>query len=183
MRNLAFLIALVLIGEPIVAASEAKLAEGLELPRLESHTLSGDAVTLPQDARGQAVVLVVGFSKAAAKVMRPWMDACRAAAGPEQKQPSVYCYDVRMLEDVPRPFRGMVERSMRKGYPPELSPRTLLIYTANDAWRERLGATDNKTAYVVGCDAEGRVRRVASGNFVDTELAAILAAIAPKKQE
>lgn len=177
------LIALLSFGGPVVAATAGKLAEGVELPLLESEALSGAVVTLPQDARGHGSVLVIGFSKAAAKITRAWTEGCRAGAGAGEARPNVYCYDVRMLEEVPRAFRGMVERGMKKGLPAELWPRTLLVYAANDLWRERLGADDDETAYVIGCDGEGRVRRLATGQFMKVELTDILAAITPKPQE
>ena len=177
------LIALVSVGLPVAAANPGKLAEGVELPLLESVTLSGNAGTLPQDARGHGSVLVIGFSKASMQFTRPWMEGCRAAAGATPERPNVLCYDVRMVEGVPRAFRGMMERQMRKGLPAELLPRTFMVYTANDTWRERLGATDDKIAYVIGCDEEGRVRRVATGPYVKTELDGILAAISPKARE
>jgi hypothetical protein len=172
------LIALVLPCAPTLAADAERLAEGVELPRLESKALSGSPVSLPHDARGHAVVLVLGFSKAASQVTRPWMEGCRAAAaGPDS--PSLFCYDVRMVEDVPGLFRSMMERAMKGSLPAELLPRTLLVYEANGAWRERVGAADDKTAYVIACDAEGRVRRVASGPFEKSEMERILAAIVP----
>jgi len=82
-----------------------------------------------------------------------------------------------MLADVPRLFRGMVERGMRSGYPVELQRQTLLVYTESDAWRERAGGIDDKMSYVLACDPDGRVRGSASGAFVKTELKRMIEAI------
>jgi len=170
---------IVLLCQPLVVANEPKLEAGVQLPTLEVKTLSGDLAALPRDAAGHPAVLVAGFSKAASKLSRAWLDNCRTAAASRLGGSGVYCYDVRMLEDVPRSFRGMVERSMRSGCPAELQRTTLLVYSGNDAWRERLGAGDDKTAYVIGCDREGRVRRIVTGQFVETELQSLLEAIDP----
>ncbi len=102
---------------------------------------------------------------------RPWMDGCRAA------EPRVHCYDIRMVEDVPRLFRGSMERGMKGGFPVELQRQTLLVYDENDAWRERLGATDGKSAYILACDAEGRVRAITTGQFMEAQLQKLLEAI------
>ena len=173
------LIALASLGQVLVAANPPTLVPGIELPLLEVTALSGDRVALPRDARGHAAVLVIGFSKAAAKSSRPWLDGCRSAAAAGTAGPSIYCYDVRMLEAVPRSFRGVMERGMRSGFPAELQRNTLLVYAENDAWRARVGADDDKTPYVIGIDTEGRVRATATGQFVEMELRKIREAIEP----
>lgn len=177
--GLPLLIGLVLLCQVLVAADEPKLEPGVELPTLESKTLSGDPAVLPRDAAGHPAVLIIGFSKAAAKITRAWLENCLAAAASRPGGSSLYCYDIRMLEDVPKSFRGMVERSMRSGYPAELQRRALLVYTGNDAWRQRVGVADDKTAYVIGCDKDGRVRKTVSGQFGDAVLKSLLEAIDP----
>jgi hypothetical protein len=171
------LIALASLGRSLVAANAARLVLGETLPLLEAKALSGQLVTLPRDARGHGAVLVFGFSKAAAKVSRPWMDGCRAAAVAGSVEADVFCYDVRMVEDVPRLFRGAMERGMTSNLPVEFRRQTLLAYQESDAWHERLGATDDKNAYVIACDREGRVRATATGQFIETELKKLLEAI------
>jgi len=84
-----------------------------------------------------------------------------------------------MLEDVPGLLRGMVERGMRSGFPVELQRQTLLVYKNNDAWRERLAVTDDKTAYIVAIDARGYVRGTATGPFTSTEIEKMMRVIAP----
>ena len=173
------LIAVTSIGRPLAAEAPSRLANGDELPPLEAPTLSGDNPTsLPRDVRGHATVLVMGFAKSAAKVTPAWLNSCRAALA--AKPPGeLYCYDVRMLEDVPRAFRGMMERGMKSGFPIEHQRHTLLVYTQNEAWRTRLGVADKKTAYLIGCDAKGIVRSLTSGQYSETEFKKILDAIEP----
>ncbi|PYT09754.1 MAG: hypothetical protein DMF49_01250 [Acidobacteria bacterium] len=173
------LFALASLGQPLVAADASKLVSGVELPPLEVKALSGDLAALPRDARGHPAVLIIGFSKAAAEISRAWVERCRSAAAARPDGSGVYCYDVRMLEGVPRLFRGMVERRMRSSYPVNLQRQTLLVYSENDAWRQRVGAADEKTAYVIGCDREGRVRGTAVGQFLELELKKLLEAIEP----
>jgi len=163
------LIALALLGAPSSAADAPQLASGIELPSLEGTALSGESVSLPRDTRGHPAMLIIGFSKAASKITRPWLEGCRAPAV-KSSGAGVNCYDVRMLEDVPKFFRGMMERGMRNGLPVDLQRQTLLVYSENDAWRRRVGAADDKTAYVIGCDKEGRVRVTTTGEFGESEL-------------
>ena len=154
------------------------LLPGTPLPAFEATTLAGEAVALPGEASLHGAVLVVGFSKEAATLTVEWMDGCLAATRQPGRE-KVACYDVRMLEEVPRLFRGMMEKGMKKGYPLDRQKRTLLVYTGNEAWRGRLGARDPDSAYVLGCDGTGRVRLMATGAYVESELRAILDAVAP----
>jgi hypothetical protein len=167
------------LGQHPMAADAPKVVPGDELPPLEVKALSGDLAALPRDVRGHAAVLIIGFSKAAARISQAWLESCRSAAAARPAGSGVNCYDVRMLEGVPRLFRGMVERGMRSDFPVNLQRQTLLVYRENEEWRERVGAADEKTAYVIGCDREGRVRGTAAGEFVEMELKRILEAIDP----
>ena len=178
------ILAIVILTQFAIGAGAVDLAPGAELPLLEAETLSGDAATLPRDARGHPMVLVVGFTKASAKVARAWLEGCRADASSKAADvPAVSCYDVRMLEEVPKFLRGMTERGMKSGYPEDLQRNTLLVYDDNEAWLERLGVTDKKSAYLIGCDAAGLVRGTASGEYRSAELKRILEAIRQKPQK
>ena len=176
----SLLIALATLALQGAAPRDDVFVPGTPLPALRATTLAGEEVALPGDASVHGAILVIGFSKDAADVTREWMESCLAAT----RQPgheAVACYDVRMVEEVPRLFRGMMEKGMKKGYPLDRQRRTLMVYADNDAWRTRLGVRDTASAYVVGYDATGRVRLTATGPFLEGELRAILDAIAPSQ--
>ena len=178
--RIGLLLTVLLSSDPgVMAGDTLGLAAGVELPRLEAKGMTGEAVELPRDALGRPAILVIGFSKAAAKAMRGWLEGCRSAAA-GRAPAGVSCYDVRMLADVPRLMRGMVERAMRNGYPAELLPQVLLVYSLSDAWRQRAEGIDDKMAYVIGCDRDGRVRATATGGFVEAELKRMLEVIEPR---
>src|SRR5262245_21247553 len=107
-------IVLMLLGTTWIAASSPRLASDTELPPLGGTTLNGESLVLPRDTRGHPSILVIGFSKAAAKIARPWLDGCWALAA-KSSGASVSCYGIRMLEKVPQFFRGAMERGMRSG--------------------------------------------------------------------
>jgi len=140
---------------------------------MEGTTLSGKTVVLPREADGQPAVLVIGFTKSAVKATRPWTEGCRSEAS-KKTPPDVICYDVRMVEEVPRLFRGAMERGMRSGLPATLQDRTILVYKDNDAWRQRLGVADDDLAYVVVVDRGGLVRTTAVGGAVPADLGKVL---------
>src|SRR5262245_35064053 len=167
-------VALALCSRPLPAADNATLVPGADLPQLDATTLSGEAASLPRDAAGHPALLVISFTKAASKVTRPWLEGCWSAAAEGSRAPGMECYDLRMLEEVPRAFRGMAERGMRHGLPAELQRQTLLVYAGNDAWRERVGEADDKTAYVIGLRRDGRVGGMTQGAYTETEMQKML---------
>ena len=156
------------------AAGVQQLTAGTPLPQLQAKTLSGEQVVLPRDLKGHPGLLVIGFSKAAADVTRPWLEACRSSVSSQPAASRVTCYDVRMVADVPWLFRGLVEMGMRSGLPADLQHNVLLIYSDNDAWRKRVAVTDANSAYVVACDKDGRIKGTAKGPLVQADLKRLL---------
>ena len=163
------------------AAPFQQLSIGADLPPFDAYTLNGETKKMPQDAKGRPAVFVASFSKAAAEFTRPWLDNCRTAVASEPAVSKTSCLDVRMLEDVPRLFRGLVEMGMRSGLPADLQRQVFLVYKNNDAWRQRLGVGDDKAPYVFGCDKDGRVRITSKVPFGAAELKKVLAAIEASK--
>jgi hypothetical protein len=168
----------------VLGMAATRPAEGLvggdALPVVHGKSLSGSPVLLPEQAIGHPAMLVVGFSRASKEAAQPWLLNCRehfaAAAGEGAR-----CYDVRMVEGIPRLFRGFVEGGMRKGYPAALLDQTVLVYRENDLWKQRLGVADETTAYVVVLDASGRVCGLQKGAFSESALSATLAGLSPPK--
>jgi hypothetical protein len=153
-------VALLAAAEP--GDSERTLAPGDPFPALAGKTLAGQPLALPLPS-GRATLLVLGFSREAATVMVPWLQACRSR--PDAGMPAVDCYDVRMVQGIPRLVRGFVEKGMRKESPSELLDSTLLVYRDNQLWKRRLGVRDPETAYVVLLSSDGRVAALFEGPF------------------
>jgi len=177
MRTFLLLALATLAGQERMPADPI-LVPGIPLPLLQTTTLAGESLALPADAVEHPAILVIGFSKAAAEQTSEWMDMCLAASRQPGRE-TLACYDVRMLEEVPGFFRGMMEKGMKKHLAIDRQRKTLLAYSNNEAWRSRLGARDSDSAYVVAVDATGMVRLTGSGPFLTGELTALLNAIAP----
>jgi len=163
-------VALLAAAEP--EGTERTLAPGDALPALGGKTLAGPPLTLPLPS-GRAALLVLGFSRDAAQAMVPWLQACRSR--PDSGDPAVDCYDVRMVQGIPRLLRGFVEKGMRKESPAELLASTLLVYRDNDLWKRRLGVRDPDTAHVVLLSSDGRVAALLEGPFSEERLEEALA--------
>jgi predicted transcriptional regulator len=130
-------------------ASAAFAADAL--PRVSGETLSGNAVILPDAAKGKAAVLIISFSRAAQEQTRLWGEKLK------KELPNTATYQVLELEDVPRLFRGFVKSSIRKSIPKESHDRFILLFEGQDALKKVANYQAADEAYVLLLDANGNV--------------------------
>jgi hypothetical protein len=143
-------------------AGVTPLKTGDVFPKFSGQTISGRAVTLPE--AGKQWVAIFGFSRAAGD------DAGRG----REHVDKLGCYEIVMLESVPRLLRGMVASGIKSGMPPDVRDRTILYYKEEAVWKQRLAVSDDKRAYVVLVDGSGRVLWTNSGPFSEAEFAKLL---------
>lgn len=127
---------------------------GERLPDLETETLEGDTLRLPQDLVGEPAVLLVGF------VQEAQFDADRWLLGLLQAE-----LDVRVLEvpTIPGALVGLlssrIDQGMRNGIPSEDWGSVATAYGAGAGRLERFtGSEGPRNIRVLLLDAEGRVR-------------------------
>lgn len=164
-RRLLILTAL-FVGAVTGRALEGPLSSGATFPDIPGKTLAGSDVTVVM-RDGQAKVFVVTFTKDAAKPAQAWLDACRADESAKGPTPRVACWDVRMVEGMPRLVRGFVEGRMRKDVPVSERERVVLVYKNNEAWRDRLMVMKDfeNDPFLVLVDRAGRVQSLLRGSF------------------
>jgi hypothetical protein len=98
---------------------------------------------------GKPAVCVFGFSKEAGDRAKDWMVRLSADG--------VNVWSVAELEGAPALVRGMIRSSMRKGTPPALLEHSLVMTKDEKAWKDALGAKNDKLPVVVVLDAAGNV--------------------------
>jgi hypothetical protein len=149
-----------------LAVAAGRLPVGDALPSLGGETLSGKQVELPGASAGTVPVLVFSFTKAAGSDSRLWNQRLAKDFGSNS---AVAIYRVAFLESAPKLFRGMAVSGMKSGVPEAQWERTLVVLKDEDAWKQRLGVSSNKHAYVVVLDGQGRVRWMSAGPFSESE--------------
>ena len=82
-------------------------------------------------------MVVISFAKDASTAGASWMTVCRALA----KTAPVDCYEIRMLEGLPRLLRGLVEGRMRGSEPKATQRNVVLLYKGAERWQRDLGVT------------------------------------------
>ena len=142
------------LGFLSLAAAEAPLGPGVPFPVLRGTLLDGRPAELPAAASGRVTLLLMGFSYESRKPVEAWATRVRARFGAEAR---VTWFQLPMLGGGARLGRWFIESGMRRGTPPAEHDRVLPVYASPDVWKQRLAVTDDRTAWLVLLDPQGRV--------------------------
>jgi hypothetical protein len=129
------------------------------LPMTQAETLAGQKLEFPAALAGKAAVCVFGFSKEAGDRTKVWMTRL--------SQDGINSWSIANLEGAPALVRGMIRSSMRKGTPPQLLERSLILTKDEKVWKHAVGAKQDNLPVVVLLDATGSVLWTYEGLFGD----------------
>jgi hypothetical protein len=148
----------------------AARAQSARIPTAHGTTFAGTQVTLPDDLRGRAGVLVLGFSKNSGDVCKGWGQRLAASYGDSH---DVLYYQMPVLEGVPKLIRGMVVKGIKSGVPGAEQSHFLPTFSDEAEWQKVARYANADDAYVLVVDGEGRVRWQTSGKATDAGFAAL----------
>jgi hypothetical protein len=132
------------------------------LPRIKAQTLSGKHAVLPDDAYGRVALLILGFTHSSRTATLAWTKRVGEEFATDQ---NFALYDVAVVQDIPRLFRGLAERGMRSDVPVAQHDRFLLLRSDEQAWKKFVGYKQPADAYLVLLDRWGGVRDQWHGPF------------------
>lgn len=158
-----------LVFTPLISTAQPNngpIHAGEQFPKISGKTLTGKLLELPTAANGKPAVVVFSFSRTAGKDAHIWNEHVSRAFSN-----AVPGYDVIVMESVPKLFRGVATSGIRSSMPLSMQDRTIVLYQDEKLWRQRLAASDNKRAYVVLLESDGRLRWSNSGTYSDSEYA------------
>ena len=139
----------------ILLAGTAVLCRPETIPLTRGTTLAGGEMELPRDLGPGYSILIIGFSEKSAESARAWGKGLPAAFGSETVQP--VCYQIPVLAGLPRLFRGLVLRSMKKDVP-NLQQRTFLpVFDQEREWKRVARFREADDAYVILVRQTGEV--------------------------
>ena len=122
--------------------------------RIEGESLAGNKVVLPDAAKGKVAVLIFGFTKASKTPTSTWAKRLNADFA---TQPGIVLYQLPVLEDVPRLFRGMVISGIKKGVPENLREQFVPIVAGEAELKKLVSYKEPNDAYLIVLDRSGRV--------------------------
>ena len=130
-------------------------------PALTGEALSGKAIALPYTNGHKATIVVFSFSKTGGDDARLWNE--RLSREVDTTGGRVVL--VLGLQAVPRLIRGVMVIGIKRGVPPNVRDRMLVVYHDQDVWKRRLAVTEMERSYVILVDANGRVGWKSAGPY------------------
>ena len=139
---------------PVLAVVfSAALVYGQEaIPHVEGTSLSGHALSLPQDLPPGLSVLVIGFTQASGESSKEWGRALYALT---QKGGSFAYFQTPVLTAVPRFIRGMVLGNIKKGVVASQQDRFLPIFDHEQGWKNAVSYTVPDDSYILVVNQQG----------------------------
>ena len=145
-------------------AADAVVAIGERLPDLKGEFLTGRDATLPAAASGRVALLLMGFSYDSRFAVEAWTKRFR---GDFDKTPQVTFYEIPMIGGMARIGAWFIDGGMRRGTPKADHENVITVYGGTGPWKQRLGVTNEKFAYLVLLDQKGNIVWRHAGPFED----------------
>ena len=169
-RSLAFALSMAGVLIPALwlqaAHSDTSAVPGQMFPQLSGQTLTGKSVELPAATTGKPAVVIVSFSKTAGKDARSWNE--RLSRDFPKDVPS---YTIILLESVPKLFRGLAVSSIKGSMPVPIQDRTIILYSDEKLWKQRVAFSEASRAYVILLGPDGRIRWSSKEAFTEPSYA------------
>jgi len=121
--------------------------------RIQGETFAGRKIELPVAAKGKVAVLIFGFTKASSKPTSAW---AKKIAGDFDGRQGFELYQLPVLEDVPRLFRGMVLSGIKSGVPENQRDHFVPVLQGEKELKKTVDYTLPDAAYLVLFNREGK---------------------------
>jgi hypothetical protein len=138
---------------------------GQAMPRIEGESFAGRKVVLPDAASGKVAALILGFSKGSKGPTSAWGEKAGSEFG---SHPGFELYQLPVLEDVPRLFRGMVISGIKKGVKENARDHFVPIVQGEASLKKLVGYKEADDAYIIILDRSGQIFGQMHGEFSET---------------
>jgi hypothetical protein len=159
------LLSLALASSMLMFAANG-VTTGERLPDLKGKFLTGRDATLPGAASARVALLLFGFSYDSRFAVEAWTKRFR---GDFDKTPQVTFYEIPMIGGMARMAKWFIDGGMRRGTPKSDHENVITVYGGTGPWKQRLGVTDEKFAYLVLLDQKGNIAWRYSGPFEEVQ--------------
>ncbi len=157
-----------------IALLNSSIAQSTQpMPRIEGESFAGHKVMLPDAAAGKVAVLIFGFTKASKVPTSAWADKLQPEFG---TRPGFELYQLPVLEDVPRLFRGMVISGIRKGVSENKRDHFVPILQGEAGLKILVAYKEPDDAYLVILDRKGNIAQQIHGSPNDSNYSQVRSA-------
>ncbi len=135
-----------------------------QIPRIDGESFAEHQVVLPDAASGKVAVLIFGFTKASGTPTGAWAKKISAEFG---TRAGFEVYQLPVLEDVPRLFRGMVISGIKKGVAENKRDHFVPVLHGEAELKRAVNYREPDDAYLVLLDRTGKVAQQIHGPLND----------------
>ncbi len=157
-----------LVGILVLLA--ASFGQEPAMPRIEGESFSGHKVVLPDATGGKVAVLVLGFSKGSSAPTRAWAEKLSADFG---TRAGFELYQLPVLEEVPRLFRGMVISGIKKGVAENKRDHFVPVLSGEAELKKFVNYKEADDAYLMVLNPTGQVVGQRHGAYNDAAYATL----------
>lgn len=145
-------------------AAAVLLTTGEPLPELKGEFLTGKQAVLPTASQGRVALLALGFTYDSRFAVEAWVKRYRAEFPDKAK---TTFFEVPMIGGMARLGKWFIDSGMRRGTPRADHENVITVFGGVDPWKERVGYKNEKDAYLILLDEEGKIRWMHHGGFED----------------
>ncbi len=136
---------------------------GKKFPELESESLSGKQIKIPDDLEGEINLISVAFVREAQAMLDSWVEPfqemCEGKSAYELPMIDGYFWKI---------FSGFIDEGMKTGIPARKHDYVVTYYGDTSNFREKLEMDDKNLGYVFLLNKEGEIIWSGKG-FADEE--------------
>lgn len=161
MKGFAVVLIQLLLCAAITSAADQNAQS---FPRIRGESFAGREIDLPDAVLGKVTVMIFGFTKASGTPTGVWAKRISADFGSRN---GFEVYQLPVLEDVPRLFRGMVISGIKKGVPQNEREHFVPILQGEAELKKAVSYSQPGDAYLVVLDRQGKVVQQMHGSLDD----------------
>jgi hypothetical protein len=163
----------ILLTTIVFAQSEAKTAivdrnklVNVIFPLVEAKTLLNNKIVFPTVAKNKIVIVCVAFNDDG----RPKSDTWVKEVATKYADTNIVFYEIPMIKNAPKMFRGAIEKGMRKGTDVKLHNNVANYYGTIKEYKKTLLMDDEDSCYTFLLDKNGTIQFSTEGKTTPENL-------------
>jgi hypothetical protein len=166
-KSTAVFILLLLGISPVFAQTGAKVGTSADrtsilntaFPQVKAKTLLNNLIEFPAVAKNKITIVCVAFNDEG----RPKSDSWVKAVTEKYTDSNIVFYEIPMIKNAPKMFRGAIEKGMRKGTDVKLHNNVANYYGDISGYKKILLMDDEDSCYTFLLDKDGLILCSAEG--------------------
>jgi len=156
---------------PIPPAA-ANTATQPRFPAVQSHTLEGHPIRLPDGLPAERTLLILGFSRGQQPSIEAWAKGLQTLGGT-----NLPWLQLPVIDKPSAVVRAIVNTGMRHAIHRSIWPHIVTLYTQKSSFEQAVGISNESTVHVLIVDRTGNILARAAGDYSPQAATQLLTAL------